>query len=886
MSGITHIEDLSPSKFASFIDELGSAHLTEKLDGSNLDLGVDEKGFFTSREGKRPGTPRFYSLSDYPVISAYNGFRSLHQALETKRDVIESTLKDGDLLEMEVLFGDQPNTVEYSNKDSHAIILRTIDGSEDRTKKLVSALSAPIKVKSQVVVSTDGDTIEDESITVVWRVSANKPLKLEDYDISEAYSLNDALKTFLSEKNKIIPGRTNGQVAEMKLTDVSTAMRSKVKQERALLNEIIMNTYKLPIKNILIDELVDKVPGVIGLSGDLGVEGVVATLKDGTQVKIVDKDTFTAANSFNSSLRGLISGKTPVGDGIFSKARKDIALVFGNPDLASPTKLKKLLAAHSSIGDAAKALTKGVDGKSAIKKVETIITKALATADKVTNDFVKSSKDMSIRLADGSVHGVSDGVKERTLTWFAESKKTMRDVLSAVKSAKTASDLFKAVYSRQLETAFSGESEVAENKGFSIIKSFIDEDDGGGGDAAPPATPADSTAVTTSSNIAAYPQRLFGGKVVKRRIRNWKAPKRWKIPTVEKVEEGSQFATDVDDSARGSTDVEFKQLRNNVNMSGLVTAGDVNRYLSKAHELNDEVDTITFGMELDDDKIVKVYVNAEDADGFEEFLSELLGKIDDIEEVINQASDKYDIVDVEWPAGLDTDTEDNTDSSESMDDAEADIDREVFGYDDASSFDDAPEEEEPPSTGKFSNLLALIDKTIDDINESTARSSTLKEDTVYTVKGLNVLAQLLEQVGFDLDANKSFTMQARQLQSAVPKGILALKQSTVISRLSVANEAVAQAIAEISTTTTQESQGWNVSKVELEGDEIITLTGYGAKIQLNHLAASKLLIAAASGNTATVKDIEDNLHVFTPSEEGGELDGFPIDQATLDYIEG
>ena len=80
----------------------------------------------------------------------------------------------------------------------------------------------------------------------------------------------------------------------------------------------------------------------------------------------------------------------------------------------------------------------------------------------------------------------------------------------------------------------------------------------------------------------------------------------------------------------------------------------------------DEVDTITFGLETDDGKIVKVYVKVDQADDFEKALSDKLGEIDDIEEVLNELSKEYEIVDVEWPtedAGTDDEAADNGSSS-------------------------------------------------------------------------------------------------------------------------------------------------------------------------------------------------------------------------------
>jgi hypothetical protein len=82
----------------------------------------------------------------------------------------------------------------------------------------------------------------------------------------------------------------------------------------------------------------------------------------------------------------------------------------------------------------------------------------------------------------------------------------------------------------------------------------------------------------------------------------------------------------------------------------------------------DEVDTITFGLETDDGKIVKVYVKVDQADDFEKALADKLGEIDDIEEVLNELSKEYEIVDVEWPdenPASDADAEED-DGSDSM----------------------------------------------------------------------------------------------------------------------------------------------------------------------------------------------------------------------------
>lgn len=111
---------------------------------------------------------------------------------------------------------------------------------------------------------------------------------------------------------------------------------------------------------------------------------------------------------------------------------------------------------------------------------------------------------------------------------------------------------------------------------------------------------------------------------------------------------------DVVDRATQTGDVAFSAMRNAINASGDVTSGDVAHYINRAEELNDEVDTVPFGLETDTGEIVKVYVNAAQADEFEEAMKNVLGLEDDIEEAINRLTTKFDIIDVVWPDGFDS----------------------------------------------------------------------------------------------------------------------------------------------------------------------------------------------------------------------------------------
>lgn len=90
---------------------------------------------------------------------------------------------------------------------------------------------------------------------------------------------------------------------------------------------------------------------------------------------------------------------------------------------------------------------------------------------------------------------------------------------------------------------------------------------------------------------------------------------------------------------------------------------DVKDQLTRA-AVKDEVDTVAFGLETDDGQIVKVYVNAEHAEKFEQEMAEMLGEVDDIEQALNEISKDIDIIDVEWPNDADDESEEDLDDAE------------------------------------------------------------------------------------------------------------------------------------------------------------------------------------------------------------------------------
>lgn len=681
LEGISHLEDLPLREFIRTVESLKNKIVTEKLDGANLWFGIDENGLFTSREGKSPKKGRFYDVSDYAMVANYNAFRAAHLALEKVEHVVKKYLQNGDMVEVEVLFGRQPNTVTYGVADKSFIVV--LRGVNDTPQERVDALSRGlnnkvVKIESTIVSSPDGNAIELTDIPMIWEFTQVRPIDAKKVDTTEAVSLLTGLKKFLALPNTVMSGKSNEEVAELSLTSIPKEQRDSAKKEREVVLAHIMNEFKVPIKELLLNNFVRKIKSFLQApdlhpSEDIGIEGVV--VRDpitGSQTKIVDKDVFTAINTFNSAVRSTVSGlvrttdqdaATEMRGGVFGQAKIRIADLLGAKELAMSSGVKRFISKFKKTDaqSTAAALADSLNVQSVASvrtKISAILKNSIAEIDSILHSFRQEAGEFKLKLKTGKEIGITPEIMKRTLTAFAETKKDIAEINANILKSRTAAELVNSLYGKTIESLFSGgEEQVKES--FELIKS-ISEDDAG----------AEVGGQTTAGNISAVPFKM-GGKQIIRRQRNFVRPKKFSSPAATKtpvgVPEGKytlikaisedwahvkdmKFAADVDDSAIAKNDIEFKQLRNTVSLGNDVTQMDVNRYLDKAHEINDQVDTVVFGMETSDGDVVKVYVSAIQAEEFEAALAQLLGKEDDVEQVINILADKFDIVDVEWPA--------------------------------------------------------------------------------------------------------------------------------------------------------------------------------------------------------------------------------------------
>lgn len=752
VESIIHLEDLPVSQFVRAIETLKDKTVTEKLDGANLWFGHDDRGFFTSREGK--GGNRFYSVDDWKMVANYNGFRAAHAALESVDRIIEKYLKPNDVVEAEILFGRQPNTVVYGSEDKNFIvILRGIgETGEKAVNDLAEALEGKnIKAEATIISSDDGENLKHDDIVLHWQFTSVKPIETRKIDTVEAMSILDKLKKFLAAKNSDFPEYTNLQIAEIKLNQVPTGKRSDLKAARDVVLETILTDYKLPIKEHLLDVFVRKLKPFLQASSlhpseDIGVEGVVVTEPGSDDmIKIVDRDVFTAINAFNSTTRNLISGLVKTADqdmpvesrgGVFGEAKIKIADILGMKELALSSGTKRILKKFyvpgdidKTVNDFAKSLN--IQNLQSVKKqIIDVLDSSLDEINMILNSFKKSAGEFVLTLKTGKQIGLAPEVMSKTLTAFAETRAEIQKIKKDINNCDSTPELVNILYGRTLQSLLDGE-QMSES--FSLIKSVSEDGEAG-------VTGAAAVAATTAGDIAPPERRLFGDKIVLRRERKFIKPKKFPMPLIMQAEAkrkrvkedvDQDNAGNVNDNAAANRDVEFKQLRNNIKFGSELTPLDVHRYLTKAHEINNAVDTVAFGVETSDNNIVKVYVNHEQADEFERAMADALSMDADIEEAINDLSNKFDIVDVEWP-----------------EEAVVEPEPETVEIEDKDEINLSPEKEDDSTNTKTAgnSLLKLVSSLSKNEEDTAEHKSPVGEDTQVqepTKSSLEALAMSL-----------------------------------------------------------------------------------------------------------------------------------------------
>lgn len=317
-NGIAHFEDLSIQDILTLIRRVKETpnqfELTEKIDGVNLQFGLDLQGrFYTTRKGQELR----YSVNEYPEDEFWaTQFRSAHLALE---QLVPNKLSPGDSINAEILYGELPNTIPYRKDKNLVVLLQALTGNPNL--KALSSLETTVFLdKKPTTLDGTGITI-DEGHYDHWQIELtpryNPRLLVKVFHTNDFTLALQQLNNFLEERNNAFPNLTNYDV-------LTASTSSDTKTEKQRLQTVLLN-YKLDLKQVVIEKLVQRLSSKFGPSLDNGgwIEGLVLHDKEtGDVVKFVDKDMFKKVNQWCHQERSFKDQK-------FQDIRIELALATG-----------------------------------------------------------------------------------------------------------------------------------------------------------------------------------------------------------------------------------------------------------------------------------------------------------------------------------------------------------------------------------------------------------------------------------------------------------------------------------------------------------------------------------------------------------------------------
>lgn len=305
VSGITHLEELDLDEFIYFVKNFYNENIVaiQKLDGTfNMSVVRDEEGIYFARLSKKQTAP--FTANDLPRNPMFNALRGacIFLSDDSVKSKLTELLDPGDALDIEVLYGSQPNTIRYNLKNNYLALLRFIQGksgdeAERRLNEIVEELKTiEVNIKNPVYYyNWNTESVEYKSQSEVWKFT--KPEILDKakskYDAQKDLEI---LSSWLSDTNTIIPSMTNLEVLGVALTSIPKNERPLYKQAK-LAAEEEANRLKLNIKQQMVDVILKHSEFELGGNEQ---EGLVIRDKDTRRMtKLVDKEGFTEANRTN-----------------------------------------------------------------------------------------------------------------------------------------------------------------------------------------------------------------------------------------------------------------------------------------------------------------------------------------------------------------------------------------------------------------------------------------------------------------------------------------------------------------------------------------------------------------------------------------------------------
>lgn len=478
--GIEHIEDLAVDEFIRALRTFDEYEISEKIDGSNIQFGIDDNGFYTTREDF--GGKRVYNETDYPVNFTTTFQRSAHAALEKVLPIMmrKGGLRNGDKVEVEVLYGELPNAIRYTGESNRLVLLRTVEGDVDIGQLSDAVQGTKVSVTLDVPFTVDGKEIKIAPEKNTWTFDKTPTVS------GDIISKTDAMKQINTELDKMeaylkkpsgVGKFSNAEILSLPLNKIPPGIeqadwkdvKSKVKDKREEVQQMVYHEdkesgertgFKTKIKDILLNQLVRKVKSGFGPEIEDGgwIEGVVLRhKKSGELIKVVDKDIFSSIKDFMWQARKDI-GDNPKSvnkiESFLGDLTVGLASAIGIPELGT-TQAKRALKKH---GDGKEEILASIASGFSFAPVKDYWEGFLKQKKSVLSDrlqaYKKNKGELSTEVDFGDAgkrtYTYDDEIDVRTLQVYAGLYERIENMQKGVANATTAEDLIMLLVGKQL----------------------------------------------------------------------------------------------------------------------------------------------------------------------------------------------------------------------------------------------------------------------------------------------------------------------------------------------------------------------------------------------------------------------------------------------------
>jgi len=453
--GITHIEDLGVDEFLNVLIYLNEYEITEKVDGAQILFGLDKNGLYTSRETK--GGVRVYNPGDYGVSFPTTYMRSAHRLLEmVYPDLMAAGLKPGDQVEAEVLYGELPNVVPYSEDRSYLIFLRTTEGEVniDRLKERLDGRSLDITQRTPI--TDDGRDIYTSDVTVEWMFSRAPKISINVESLRTAIAPHAAKMTAYLRESSGICGQPNHVIESMPLNkrpewcrpEDWKDVKEEAKAKRIEYQHILREGHMAKIKEVLLNRIVRKQRSEFGPPIEEGgwIEGVVLRhTETGKMVKIVDKEVFGVLRESAWKARNQLTESARSTDGNLSflgNLKVALATSLGHPELGTMQAKNYLRKAGTITEERIANLSTGI-------RLDVVKEYWLNLLECQT-ELLGSELDKYEEETSSQEGHVWEGIKRRTLETFASTFALLEDMRFRTSQAVQVEDLITILAGKQL----------------------------------------------------------------------------------------------------------------------------------------------------------------------------------------------------------------------------------------------------------------------------------------------------------------------------------------------------------------------------------------------------------------------------------------------------